>query len=607
MSVKVQCKSCNFLTELDESEEVANCTNCRSLCNVPTTIEPGVVVDDYLVKKLLGKGGKGNVYLAHELTLDRDVALKVLEKNFQDDLTEKESLLKEARSVASLNHPNIVHALKFGEFKGTLYFVMELVEGQTLQKVIEKAGKVNEDKVIRIAIEITNALKHAWEKCKLIHSDIKPDNIMISVDGTAKLTDLGLSQHYSEIEVEQHNTISGTPQYISPEQVLGETVDLRSDFYSLGATLFHAVTGRFMYISADVIDMLMKHVKSPIPKAIDVNPAVSENFSNVIYKMVSKNKENRYQSCDELLDALNDCLGRAKNDDQATVSLSAESAAQVQSEVKMEKSKSKIIVALVLVLCLGLVSIPFFKKGNDDPNKKITEKKPIEEVKKPAFDLAFLDKRIASFTFVKDNDPAFLKNEIESAGNLHGVIHGATWAAGPFKESGALEFKYPEDHVNIQIPNVLKSFTVTAWVKINNLSNEYNSIISSDDFYRKGSLHWQINQDGRISSAVYVKPGIANSFNFDAYIKESDFYKWKFLTLSFDSEKSSIKVFSDGEYMASKIIDNPTLIHIDKAQIGNWAAENRNFNGLIGKLEVFEIALNAKQIADLYKAQIPLK
>ena len=588
------CSKCQVIINLEHDEQFAKCGSCQALCQVPTGIEPGVVVDDYLIKKLLGKGGKGNVYLAHELTLKRDVALKVLGQNLQDDQSEKESLLKEARLVASLNHPNIVHAHKFGEYRGILYFVMELVDGQTLHSIIKERGVIEENDIYPIALDMARALKHAWEECELVHSDIKPDNIMIAKDGTAKLTDLGLSKHHSETLEGDDKTISGTPQYISPEQVIGDSLDVRSDFYSLGATLFHALTGEHLFKAASIQDMVKMHLSDEARKVHDVNPNVSEKLSNIIDHMLAKYKEDRIQTCDALINALNkaqDSLNK-KNDGKVHLVKSKNLATPGRVNSKTQK-KSPVPVIIGLVIALGLIVFVGFSMKSKNAEKDV----------KPIVVDPLLKHTVVSFSFKKGADPTVLYNSIKSGKNLDGKISGATWTKGRKDGLGALEFKDVNDFVSVNIPDVMESFSIAVWLKIHSLNHDYNSIFSSDEFYRKGSVHWQFMKNGQLSTGIYSSLR-NNGYDFDYSVTQSDFNKWKYVVMTYDSNNGSIRLYSDGKYVAGKIIHQVSLIQMDKAQIGNWSKGTRNFQGLIGGFEIYNTVLSKEQIKTKYDAEI---
>jgi serine/threonine protein kinase len=257
------------------------------------------VIDDFAILQLVGQGGMGDVYLAHQFSLDRLVALKILKAQFLEDPKFKEEFVQEARSVASLNHPNIIRAYKVGFEDGRLFFAMEYVEGENLNDILKADGAIEPSRVLEIAIDVAQALGYAWETSRLIHRDIKPDNIMISADGIAKVMDLGLSRRAGDV-YDDSDIISGTPQYISPEQIMGDPMDIRGDFYSMGATLYHLVTGRFLF-DGTLEEMIKKHMTEKPPSLKQTAPHVSEAFGRIIRKLVAKKPEDRYQDAESLV------------------------------------------------------------------------------------------------------------------------------------------------------------------------------------------------------------------------------------------------------------------------------------------------------------------
>ena len=283
-------------TEFDD--EMVLCGHCETACRVPQEFGPGIVIDDFALVKLAGQGGMGDVYLAHQFSLDRTVALKILKEQFARDVKFMEEFVREARSVASLNHPNIIQAYKVGEDCGYFFFAMEFVEGRTLADIMKDDGVLDPAIGIEVAIEMAKALGYAWDQCKLVHRDIKPENIMVTNDGTSKLMDMGLSRK-AEDTVDDSDVISGTPQYISPEQIVGNEMDIRGDFYSLGATLYHLLTGRFVF-EGSLDQMIHKHVSELPEPARKVNPNISKELSKILTKLLGKLPEDRYQTAKEL-------------------------------------------------------------------------------------------------------------------------------------------------------------------------------------------------------------------------------------------------------------------------------------------------------------------
>jgi serine/threonine-protein kinase len=243
------------------------------------------------------------VYRAKQLSLNRDVAIKVLPKRFSENPDYVERFYKEGQAAGKLNHPNIVQAVDVGESGGHHYFVMEFVDGKTLYDDLA-AGKVfGEQEALGIIIQVAEALRHA-HSLGLIHRDVKPKNIMINKEGIVKLADMGLARETTDIEAAktEKGKAYGTPYYISPEQIHGEMdIDGRADIYGLGATFYHLVTGRVPFMAEDPVEVMKKHLKDQLVPPDHINTTLSAGVSEVIEVMMAKNRDERYSNIDELL------------------------------------------------------------------------------------------------------------------------------------------------------------------------------------------------------------------------------------------------------------------------------------------------------------------
>ncbi|GEM_PF-2623701 len=269
------------------------------------------IIEGYEIREKIGQGGMGAIFRAVQISTDRDVALKILPPRFNSDETYLKRFLREARVAAQLNHPNIVRCIDAGECNGHYYIAMEFVRGRDLDALIREREAFDEQEALGIVEQVAEALQHAARK-NLIHRDIKPSNIMISTeDGLAKLLDLGLAKAIGPGTASESNAITqtgvavGTPAYISPEQAQGErNLDIRSDFYSLGATLFHMLTGSAPYAAPSAAGVLVKHISDPVPRADRVDPSISKATARLIEIMMGKSPGERFQDPDALLQAL---------------------------------------------------------------------------------------------------------------------------------------------------------------------------------------------------------------------------------------------------------------------------------------------------------------
>ena len=271
-------------------------------------------VGGYEILERVGSGGMGAVFKARQVSMDRVVALKILPKNLAGDPAFVQRFVREARSAAKLSHPNIVQGIDVGQASGYYYFAMEFVEGGTVRGLLEDEGRIAEPRALAIVADVARALEHAHEQ-GIVHRDIKPDNIMLTSKGEVKLADLGLARSIDNVDaVTTTGNAIGTPHYMSPEQASGETdLDTRSDIYSLGATLFHMVTGEKPFDGSTPAVVAAKHLTEPPPRAREVAPDISRATSDLIETMMAKGRAERPQTPAELIEDIQGALaGKVK-------------------------------------------------------------------------------------------------------------------------------------------------------------------------------------------------------------------------------------------------------------------------------------------------------
>ena len=263
----------------------------------------GTEIPGYLLERQLGAGAMAVVFRARQLSLDRTVAIKVLPKKLSENPDYVARFYKEGKAAAQLNHANIVQAFDVGEAGGYHYFVMEYVEGHTLYDELADGKVFSEPEALRVIIQVARALEHAHTH-GLIHRDVKPKNIMITKDGTVKLADMGLARAAADVEAAaaEAGKAYGTPYYISPEQIRGEVkIDFRADIYSLGATLYHLVTGRVPFEGPTPAAVMHKHLKEPLIPPDHINTSLSSGLGEVVEVMMAKDRDRRYPSTRDLL------------------------------------------------------------------------------------------------------------------------------------------------------------------------------------------------------------------------------------------------------------------------------------------------------------------
>ena len=260
-------------------------------------------IPGYQILSKLGAGAMATVFKARQLSLDRVVAIKVLPRKLSDNPEYVERFYREGKAAAKLNHANIVQAIDVGEAGGYHYFVMEYVEGHTIHDELSGGKVFSESEALGVIIQIARALEHAHSQ-GLIHRDVKPKNIMITGEGMAKLADMGLARAASDVQLAaaEAGRAYGTPYYISPEQVRGEVdIDFRADIYSLGATLYHVVTGRVPFDGPTPAAVMHKHLQEPLTPPDHVRPELSAGLGEVVEVMMAKDRRRRYGSTGDLL------------------------------------------------------------------------------------------------------------------------------------------------------------------------------------------------------------------------------------------------------------------------------------------------------------------
>lgn len=259
-------------------------------------------IPGFKLLKRLGKGSMGTVYMARQIGLDRVVAIKILARFLAENHAFVRRFMKEARVIGKLNHPNIVQGFDAGEVGGTYFFAMEYCSGPTLLSILQRGGAMDQDRAIHIITQTARALDHA-HKQGLVHRDVKPDNIMLTEGGVAKLCDLGLAKDVSRASGStEKGATMGTPNYISPEQARGEeTIDIRSDIYSLGATFYHMVTGTPPFEGPNPTVIMVKHVSEPPISPRARNPELGPEVEEIVLRMMAKNPLDRYQTPHDLL------------------------------------------------------------------------------------------------------------------------------------------------------------------------------------------------------------------------------------------------------------------------------------------------------------------
>ncbi|MCR5716603.1 MAG: Stk1 family PASTA domain-containing Ser/Thr kinase, partial [Lachnospiraceae bacterium] len=265
-------------------------------------IKTGMIIGDrYEILEKIGAGGMSDVYKAHCHKLNRLVAVKVLKQEYSENAEFVRRFSTEAQAAAGLIHPNIVTVYDVGEENGMYYIVMELVEGITLKKYIEKKSRLSVNESVSIAIQISMGMMAAHGK-HIVHRDIKPQNIIISREGKVKVTDFGIAKAASSNTASSN--VMGSVHYTSPEQARGGYVDEKSDIYSLGITLFEMLTGHVPFNGDTTVAIAIKHIQEEMPSPCEFIPEIPVSVEKIVLKCCQKSPMRRYQSTSEVIDDL---------------------------------------------------------------------------------------------------------------------------------------------------------------------------------------------------------------------------------------------------------------------------------------------------------------
>lgn len=263
--------------------------------------------DRYKILELIGGGGMSNVYLAHDMILNRDVAVKVLRYDASNEEEFHRRFQREALSATSLTHPNIVSIYDVGEDQDMHYIVMEYIKGKTLKQYINEFSPLSPARSVQIMKQLTSAIAHAHEN-QIIHRDIKPQNILVDSEGNVKVTDFGIATSLSATSYTKTNSVIGTVHYLSPEQARGGTATNQSDIYALGIVLYELLTGELPFSGESAVSIALKHLQTETPSVRALDASIPQSLENVILKATAKNPLHRYTSVEEMEEDLQTVL-----------------------------------------------------------------------------------------------------------------------------------------------------------------------------------------------------------------------------------------------------------------------------------------------------------
>ncbi|HEY4532312.1 MAG TPA: Stk1 family PASTA domain-containing Ser/Thr kinase [Kurthia sp.] len=408
----------------------------------------------YKILEMIGGGGMSTVYLAHDMILNRDVAMKVLRYTLNDEEESHRRFQREALSATSLNHPNIVSIFDVGEDEedGLQYIVMEYVKGMTLKQYIVEYAPLAPTRCVEIMTQLTSAIGMAHQN-QIIHRDIKPQNILMDEDGNVKITDFGIAMALTATSFTKTNSVLGTVHYLSPEQARGGIATKKSDIYSLGIVLYELLTGELPFSGESAVSIALKHLQAETPSVKAVVPSIPQSLENVVLKATAKEVRHRYFTVEKMREDLETVLDESRaheekftipEDHDATKAMPVIKArdlekvedpdetvviAPVQNDKKESKPKKKkrkgLWILLIAALFVLLAGVLYFLKPDLFAGKRIA----IPDVANSTLDEAIDSLQTAGFTIGTQT----IKN---SADIKEGNVIGTKPEAGAERKKG---------------------------------------------------------------------------------------------------------------------------------------------------------------------------
>ncbi len=332
------------------------------------------ISDRYKIIELIGGGGMSNVYLAHDMILNRDVAIKILRYDFTNEDELHRRFQREALSVTSLTHPNIVSIYDVGDDGDLHYIVMEYVQGKTLKQYIQEFAPISPSRSVHIMKQLTSAIANAHEN-HIIHRDIKPQNILMDAEGNVKITDFGIAMTLSATSFTQTNSVLGTVHYLSPEQARGGTATNKSDIYALGIVLYELLTGELPFSGESAVSIALKHLQAETPSVRAFDATIPQSLENIVLKATAKDASHRYATVEEMQEDLETVL----------------------SPNRINEPKFVIPVDNDVTKAIPIIKEPVIRKDEDLTQTRaiepIAQSKPKPEAKKPVEKAASVKKK----------------------------------------------------------------------------------------------------------------------------------------------------------------------------------------------------------------------
>ncbi|MBM4037356.1 MAG: DUF1080 domain-containing protein [Planctomycetes bacterium] len=547
----------------------------------------------YELLATLGKGGMGVVFKARQVSMDRIVALKVLAPRLAKNAVYVQRFLREARSAAKLNHPNIVQGIDVGEAGGHYYFAMEFVDGTTVKEMIKGQGRLDEKTALSIVGAVARALEHA-AKHGIIHRDIKPDNIMVARDGVVKLADLGIARASEKPDTLTTEGVAvGTPHYMAPEQVRGDAeLDSRTDIYALGATLYHMVTGDFPFTGPNASAIMAKHMAEPAPVAKEKHPDVSRATSDLIERMMAKDPADRPQTPTELLQEIKDALA-GKVHLRAKPAGSRQSAASSRQQagssrrpvggvgpLREARPSSKVIwVALAAVAAIAIIfALVALLRGSKPPDQAKNAKASTSSPVQPSTPSAKVPEHRTPGT-----EQPSLASDLAALRSAAADLAGKEQFAEALRQADVLALKHPG--AAAEIDKVRQGIAVLAERRYHALSRAADAAIEAKDFAKAREALKPAEAFGIAEFAERAKKRLAEIASREK--GAAAWAKWD------EAKASAAKLTADGKFDdAAKLLDAARTLPLD--DIAGLVAEQMK-SVESGRRKAAEAALAAYQ------------
>jgi eukaryotic-like serine/threonine-protein kinase len=354
MDVKLRCPNCFIKIRASEEHKgtKVNCPRCERAIKIPSPkCGIGLNVGGFIIEQWLGNGAMGEVHLATQTSMNRQVALKILPNECIEDDEDQHRFIREVKTLAKLNHPNIVAAISAGEFDGGSYLAMNYISGVTIEDEIIQNGPMSEKEAIRCCNILADALDYAWENNRLLHRDLKPANFMLDQKGNVHLMDMGIAKSMdSDFDLTVDGMVMGTPYYMSPEQACGEkNLDMRSDIYSLGASLYHMVTGTPPYDKGTSMQVMAKKLIEPPIAPEMINENLSPRISTLIQKLMRIKLDERPKDWQAVIKLFNDM----NSPNVKKISVNANAIPKINAQKK--KSSTPAIITGMAIVVIALI------------------------------------------------------------------------------------------------------------------------------------------------------------------------------------------------------------------------------------------------------------